>query len=387
MIPYSRQDITAEDISAVTRVLKSDFLTQGPKVPAFEEKLKEFFSVKHAIACSSGTAALHLTYASLGVNPQTTGIVPAITFAATANAFRYLGAEVEFCDVDHQTGLICPISLEAIFQNMQPKQGRCPVLISPVSFAGATAPLDSLAKISSRLGYQIVEDASHSPGSFSAEGKVDIASASCVYTKAACLSFHPVKHICCGEGGAVLTNDDNVFNLSKKLRSHGIERPFDDSHMTPWFYQQTDLGWNYRMTDLQAALGMSQLERLNVQLNARRRLASTYSQAFSEPPFRDFLDCPPLPPGHSWHLYIIRFKQDGVRDRAHKFLKDNGIMTQVHYIPVYRHPYYRNRYGDMRLPGAEKFYNSCLSIPMYPTLSTDEQDEVIEKIGIFCESL
>ena len=387
MIPYSRQDITDEDIRAVTRVLKSDFLTQGPIVPAFEEALKQFFSVKHAIVCSSGTAALHLSYASLGVNSQTVGIVPAITFAATANAFRYLGAEVKFCDVDHETGLICPISLEAILHEIKPKPGRCPVLISPVSFAGATAPLCSVEKMSSKFGFQVVEDASHSPGSFNDTGKDHYKSASCIYTDAACLSFHPVKHICCGEGGAVLTNDDKVFNLSKKLRSHGIERPHGESHPTPWLYQQTDLGWNYRMTDLQAALGMSQLERLNLQLNARRRLASIYSQAFSVPPFRDFIDCPPLPPGHSWHLYIIRFKQDGVRDRAHKFLKDNGIMTQVHYIPVYRHPYYRDRYGVMRLPEAEKFYQSCLSIPMFPTLSVEEQSEVIEKIKIFCERL
>ncbi|MEK9773441.1 MAG: aminotransferase class I/II-fold pyridoxal phosphate-dependent enzyme, partial [Opitutae bacterium] len=369
MIPYSKQNITDEDLRAVSAVLQSDFLTQGPGVEAFEDSLKDYFAVKHAIACSSGTAALHLSYASIGVCPQTIGIVPAVTFSATANAFRYLGAEVRFCDVDQQTGLLCLDSLTSLLENIKPAPCQCPILIAPVSFAGATAPLDELDGIAAKFGFRVIEDASHSPGSTAQSKNGAYNSGSCIYSDAACLSFHPVKHICCGEGGAVLTNDHKLAKLARKLRSHGIERPFDDSHQSPWFYEQTELGWNYRLTDFQAVLGQSQLSRLDAQLEKRRQLAANYVRSFSNSPFKECFECPALLPGHSWHLFIIRFKQTGIRDKAHKYLKSRGITTQVHYVPLYRHPYYRERYGEAQLPGAEEFYQSCLSIPMFPALS------------------
>ena len=385
MIPYSMQDINDHDISVVTRILKSNFITQGPEVQAFENDLMRKFSVKHAVVCSSGTAALHLSYAALGIQEQSIGVVPAITFSATANAFRYLGAEVRFCDVDPKTGLLCLDSLEYILNEMDPASTTCPGVISPVSFAGSLAPLRQVQKLANSIGFKVVEDASHSPGAFSSSGEVIEESSSCIYTDAACLSFHPVKHICCGEGGAVLTNDAEVASLARSLRSHGIERPFGDAHESPWFYQQNELGWNYRLTDMQSALGRSQLERLSDQLKKRRKLAQRYNNILNEYPFNQFLCPPPFEHGHSWHLYIIRFKEPGMRDKAHKFLKKEGIMTQVHYVPLYRHPYYNKIYGEIRLPGAEKFYQSCLSIPMFPALTEQNQNHVLDSLKKFCE--
>ena len=387
MIPYSRQNISEKDLIEVGKVMKSAFLTQGPEVVAFEGALKEKFSVHDAIACSSGTAALHLSYASIGVNEQTIGIVPSVTFSETANAFRYLGAEVQFCDVNPTNGLICLDSLESILRKIKLQKGVCPGVISPVSFAGATAPIPDVHQLACRYGFKVIEDASHSPGSFTGEGKHLYKSSSCTQTDAACLSFHPVKHICCGEGGAVLTNNEEVGEKARKLRSHGIERPFNENHETPWYYQQTELGWNYRLNDIQAALGKSQLARLDEQLDKRRAIAKVYDKAFRPSLFSDYFACPALSPGHAWHLYIIRFQTQGMRNRAFKFLKSRGIQTQIHYMPLYRHPYYQERYGGLILPGAEKFYQSCLSIPMYPTLTPKDQKYVIEQLSLFCENL
>ena len=384
MIPYSKQDLTDRDISEVTRVLKSDLITQGPEVQLFEDALRTEFSVGHAVVCSSGTAALHLSYAALGVDSESIGVVPAITFSATANAFRYLGAEVRFCDVDPQTGLICLESLESILGDLPVADASCPGIVAPVSFAGSVAPLSSVKKLADSIGFKTIEDASHSPGASSSSWTPQERSCSCIHTEAACVSFHPVKHICCGEGGVVLTNNQKLATIARQLRSHGIERPNDDNHETPWYYQQNELGWNYRLTDIQSALGRSQLERLAVQLKRRRKIAERYEKTLREYPFNEFLMAPPLDKGHSWHLYIVRFKEPTMRDKAHKFLKSTGIMTQVHYVPLYRHPYYENMYGKIRLPGAEKFYQSCLSIPMFPDLSEKDQDHVLDSLKRFC---
>jgi dTDP-4-amino-4,6-dideoxygalactose transaminase len=232
-----------------------------------------------------------------------------------------------------------------------------------------------------------VEDAAHSPGAFASDSDgTNYSSGNCKFSDASCLSFHPVKHICCGEGGAVLTNDDGLANLMKNERSHGIVRPHGADHDTPWFYEQRKLGWNYRLTDMQAALGSSQLNSLDEQLQERRNLADRYHHYLSLPPFDGFLSAPSPSPGHAWHLYIIRFLEPGMRDAAHKFLKDKGIMTQVHYVPIYRHPYYERIHGKIHLPGAEKFYHSCLSIPFFPTLKEKEQDRVIHELKNFLQS-
>ena len=383
-IPYSRQSISGKDVTSVSQVMESDFLTQGPKVEEFENELSSWFGVKHTVACSSGTAALHLAYASAGVEEGSLGIVPAITFSATANALKYQSAKIKFCDVSPETGLIDPESLDQCLEQVSDEQKEKTNVVVPVSFAGSVAPLDKCSALARAHGFGMIEDASHSPGAWkdgSSGSKTK--SASGEWEDAATLSFHPVKHICCGEGGAILTNSERLAEAARKRRSHGIARPFDENHETPWRYEQEDLGWNYRLTDMQASLGISQLKRLDDFLAQRRSLASRYHELLKEKPFCDHFELPAVDQGNAWHLFVIRFKQEGRRDLAHKFLKKRNVLTQVHYVPVYRHPYFERMMGKIRLPGAESFFKGCLSIPLYPNLSENDQDRVIEELGHF----
>jgi len=384
-IPYSCQSISEDDVESVAQVLRSSYLTQGPELELFERAMTAKFNLRHAVCCSSGTAALHLAYAAAGISPNSVGIVPAVTFSATANAFRYLGAQVIFCDINPATGLIDPVSLEECLNSCK-LDSRAVHAISPVSFAGKVAPLAVCRELASAHGCKVIEDASHSPGAFGRNGagnnEISITSP---YCDASCLSFHPVKHICAGEGGALLTNDSEIAEKAKKLRSHGIARPYSENDAIPWYYQQDELGWNYRMTDLQAALGRSQLGKLEHSLLRRRDIARKYHQAFSEEPFISHFHVPEPDDGHAWHLYIIRFINHGVRDLAYKFLREKGIGSQVHYIPLYRHPYYRDLLGEIRLPGAEAYFQSCLSIPMFPHLSEEQQGNVIQALYEFTE--
>lgn len=384
MIPYARQKITQSDLETVNRVLLSDYLTQGPEVPFFEEALIQRFGVKYAVACSSGTAALHLAYASLGIGPESCGIVPAVTFAATANAFRYLGAKILFCDVHPETGLICLDSLEEILESDLYDSETSLNGLCAVSLNGRVAPMESCRRIADHHGLALVEDASHSPGACERKPNGFIEkSASCQSSTAACLSFHPVKHVCCGEGGAVLTNSSEVAEKCRSMRSHCIERPFSHDHPTPWYYQQTGLGWNYRMSEAEAALGRSQLSRLDDDLSKRRKLAARYHEALSQPPFVEHLVPPVSSPGHAWHLYPVRFHETKTRNEAYLSLRSRDIHSQVHYLPLYRHPYYEQLYGKRRLPGAEAYYRSVLSIPLYPSLEEKEQNFVIDSLGDF----
>ncbi len=384
LIPYSRQSITEEDISMVVKIMNSDFVTQGPQIPLFEEKLKEYFGVSHAVACSSGTSALHLAYAASGINMDSLGIVPAITFSATANAFRYFDAKVQFCDVDPESGLISIDSMEECISGVSEEQREKINAVTPVSFAGSVPNLAHCKEIASAKNFLLIEDASHSPGAwhedisgqktFSLDGNNALAST---------ISFHPVKHICCGEGGAVLTNDPILAEKASTLRSHGINRPFKDCDEKPWFYEQNDLGWNYRLTDIQAALGISQLHKLDTFLSKRRKLAKRYDRLLSETPFKNHIARPLYENGHAWHLYIIRFFDKSLRNSAYKFLKEKNILSQVHYIPVYKHPYYRDLLGEINLPGAESFFERCLSIPLYPDLKEEDQDRVVDTLEQF----
>ena len=383
-IPYSRQWIEKQDIQSVIQVLESDYLTQGSVGEVFERTLATYFGVKRAVVCSTGTAALHLTYAGMGVNERSLGFVPPITFAATANAFLYLNAEVAFCDVDPVTGLLSTNSLESMMEESSIDNSAVN-LVAPVSFAGALAPLEETAMIARQHGFSLVEDAAHSPGAWSENSGIRERSGACEHSQAAILSFHPVKHICCGEGGAVLTNDVELADRIAHLRNHGISRPIDSHSKRPWFYEQSELGWNYRLTDIQSALGISQLARLDQFLERRRVLASRYQNALSSSPFSGFFSLPLGNPGHAWHLYVIRFHETTQRDKAHLFLKEQGIHTQIHYIPIYRHPYYERLLGKIRLPGAETFYESCLSIPLFPKMTDSEQDRVIEKLGEYAK--
>ena len=385
-IPYARQWIDDQDIAEVEKILRSDYLTQGPMVKRFEKAIAHRFGVQRAVACSSGTAALHLAYAGLDINEKSTSIVPPITFAATANALLYLGSNIVFCDVNPETGLLCTNSLREILDDLEFDK-HSSNLVAPVSFAGSLAPLREVAEISSEKGFQIVEDAAHSPGAWKETSPhAKEWSADCTHTRAAILSFHPVKHICCGEGGAILTNDVELADRLESLRSHGILRTQPESSSTPWFYEQMELGWNYRLTDLQSALGLSQLGRLDQFLERRKSLAERYRKILSHYPFQDFLSIPPSDPGHAWHLFVIRFHEPAHRDKAHVFLKERGIHTQVHYVPVYRHPYYVKLLGEIRLPGAEKFYERCLSIPLFPKLTDSQQDRVCEGLKEFIMS-
>jgi len=386
LIPYSKQNISEEDISAINQVMKSDFLTQGPKVEEFEADLASFFEVEHAVVCSSGTAALHLAYAAMGIGKGSIGIVPAITFSATANALKYQDAELILCDVEPQTGLIDVHSLEKCLNQISLGQKERANVVAPVSFAGSVAPLDECRALADEHGFSMIEDAAHSPGAWKmgSSGK-KIKSSSGDWADASILSFHPVKHICCGEGGAILTNCERLSSSARKLRSHGIHRPFDFKHPTPWLYEQDELGWNYRLTDLQAALGISQLSKLDESLAQRRELASRYHQIFQEKPFSTYFDLPSMDPGNAWHLFVIRFKESGQRDQAHKFLKEMDILTQVHYVPLHQHSYFRKQLGELSLPGAEEFFKGCLSIPLFPQMSEDEQDRVTEALSQFLE--
>ena len=384
-IPYSRQSINEDDIAMVTDTMSSDFLTQGPKINEFERAIEKELGVKYAVTCSSGTAALHLAYSAAGINSDSLGIVPAITFVATANALRYLGAEVRICDVDPETGLICPDALELEIKKADKSLKSGNNLIAPVSFAGRVAPLSVCADIGQKKNFTVIEDASHSPGAWTEDGGTKYNSASGHYALASTLSFHPVKHICAGEGGAVVTNDSELAQRANRLRSHGINRPYNESDEMPWYYEQMDLGWNYRLTDLQASLGISQISRLKDFLFKRKEIAKRYDQILSKKPFTDYITPPPYDDGHAWHLYVIQFLEKKHRNLAYKFLKERNIFTQIHYIPVYRHPYYKKLLGDIKLHGAESYFESCLSIPLFPDLTVQEQDRVIEGLELFLE--
>ncbi len=380
-VPYARQCIEDSDIESIVSTLKSDFVTQGPRVEHFEDALCEYTGAQYAVAVSSGTAALHLAYQGLGVEKGDVGIVPSITFVATANGLRYCGAKPVFCDVNSRTGLSDQAHFEAGIQMAEATDVKVKVLV-PVSFTGRMCDLESLSHLAAKHGAYTVEDAAHSLGA----AFNGVRSASCVYSDAAILSFHPVKHICTGEGGAVLTNDEILARRVRRLRSHGIVKPDSLKESEgPWAYSQDELGWNYRMTDIQASLGSSQLLRIDSFRERRREIASRYHDAFGDETCLSHFERPELEMGSAWHLYVIRFRSSDLRRKAYDFLHEKRIGTQVHYLPVYRHPYY-SRFSVSKYPGAESFYSGCLSLPMYPSLKNSDQDRVVKALKQFCES-
>lgn len=370
-IPYGRQWINESDVQAVVDTLRSDFVAQGPQVQKFESALCEFTGARYAVAVSSGTAALHLSCLGLGITEGDVGIVPAITFAATANSLRYTGAQVAFCDVDPVSGL----ATLASFSNSIELNPKAKVLL-PVSYSGAVPDLEGIASLAAESGAFVVEDAAHSIGATYGSG---LRSASCEHSDAAILSFHPVKHVCAGEGGAVLTNDAILARRIRALRTHGIE-PRED-----WLYDQGELGFHYRMTDLQASLGCSQLGRLPDFLRRRRELVAKYREAFVEEPFASRIRMAHSHDGSAHHLFVIHFSSDKDRKAAYDFFHVHNVRVQVHYLPVYRHSYYANMASES-LSGSESFYDGCLSLPLYPLLKHEEQDYVIECLQSFLES-
>ena len=384
-LPYGRHALDEDDVAAVAEVLRGDWLTTGPTVDAFERKLAARLGVRHAVSCSSGTAALHIAYAGLALGPKDVVVVPAITFLATANAARHLGAEVAFADVDPETGLMRPSDLEQVLQ--QQKRGHVRA-VATVHLAGQVADPPGVAKLATRHGLTVVEDACHALGTVY---ESDVSVGSCRHSRIATFSMHPVKAIAMGEGGAITTNDDNLAERCRRFRNHGMTRNADNFRVkelafaeggtaNPWYYEMADPGWNYRASDIHCALGLSQLAKVNRMVATRRRLVDAYDRALARlapivrPLGREEAQSP------AWHLYIvlIDFAAAGTdRCAVMKRLRDLGVGTQVHYIPVACQPYYRDRYGEPEIPGAMSYYRRCLSLPLFVGMDESDVDRVV----------
>jgi UDP-4-amino-4,6-dideoxy-N-acetyl-beta-L-altrosamine transaminase len=384
-IPYGRQNITAEDIAIVVATLQSDYLTQGPMITAFEEAFARYIGSTYAVAVANGTAALHLCTLALEVKPGQKVITTPITFAASANCVRYCGGEVVFADIDPETYLIDYTSVEKLLE-VAPSgtyQG-----IIPVDFAGRAVDLEKFKTLATKYNLWIIEDSCHSPGGYFTDSKGNIQNCgNGNFADLAIFSFHPVKHIASGEGGMVTTNDEKLYKKLLQLRTHGIVKSEElytnsiafaggDTHYPGWYMEMQDLGFNYRLTDFQAALGLSQLKRADEGIIRRHEIAKTYNDSFKNKSF--IKGQSGVVEGHAYHLYILE-----VEDRLglYNYLRAQNIFAQIHYIPCHLMPYYRQfgwAEGDM--PVAETYYKHCISLPMYPTLTDEEQHFVIDKI-------
>ena len=378
-IPYGRQNITDEDISEVVNVLKSDWLTQGPMIKEFEVAFAKYVGCEYAIAVSNGTAALHLNSLALNLKPGDKVITTPITFVASANCVRYCGGEVVFADIDPETYLIDINNVRELLENDKLNEIKG---IIPVNLAGRVVDMEAFKNLADEYGCWIIEDACHSPGGYFINKAGDkIKSGSAQYADLAIFSFHPVKHIAAGEGGMVTTNNRDLYRRILNLRTHGIQqdyskRIYDDS---VWYYEMQELGFNYRLTDIQAALAKSQLSRAEEGLVKRRSLAYKYNDYFKNKTY--IKGHSKLVEGHAYHLYVIEIKK---RNELIQYLRKDNIFLQIHYIPVHLMPYYRERgWNEGDFPNAEKYYNNCISLPMYPTLTDDDFNYVIEKIDTF----
>lgn len=378
MIPYGRQEITQADIDAVVGVLQSDFLTQGPKVPAFEHAVAEYCGARHALAVNSATSALHIACLALGLGPGDWLWTSPISFVASANCGLYCGARVDFVDINPRTYNLCPQALERKLVQAE-REGRLPKVVVPVHLCGQPCDMAAIHALAQRYGFKIIEDASHAIGGQYRGEPIGNGR----YSDITVFSFHPVKIITTAEGGMVLTNDAELANKMALLRSHGITR--DPAQMThapdgPWYYQQIELGFNYRMTELQAALGVSQMARLDDYVARRHALARRYDTLLE-----------PLPVVTPWqhpdgysglHLYVIRLAADRIGRRHRQVfeaLREQGVGVNLHYIPVHTQPYYQRlgfKAGDF--PEAERYYVEAISLPMYPALGEAEQDDVLD---------
>jgi UDP-4-amino-4,6-dideoxy-N-acetyl-beta-L-altrosamine transaminase len=404
IIPYGRQDITEEDIQAVVEVLKSDYLTQGPQIAAFEVAFASYVGSEYAVAVANGTAALHLCTLALGVKEGDKVITSPITFAASANCVRYCGGEVVFSDIDSKTYLLDIEKVRTLLKG-SPKgtyQG-----IIPVDFAGRANDLEAFRQLADDHGLWIIEDSCHSPGGYFIDSKGD--QQNCgngKFADLAIFSFHPVKHIAAGEGGMITTNDKALYEKLLMLRTHGITKDASQFQNSPdlaignftdpntadsklstldfpaWYMEMQTLGYNYRLTDFQAALGASQLKRADSGLERRKEIANRYFEAFEGQSFIQGQSG--VVDGHAYHLYVIE-----VEDRLglYNHLRSVNIFGQIHYVPCHLMPYYRQMgWKDGDFPHAEKYYSNCLSLPMFPALTDQEQDHVIDLIRSFYET-
>ncbi|GAB2975230.1 UDP-4-amino-4,6-dideoxy-N-acetyl-beta-L-altrosami ne transaminase [Mucilaginibacter puniceus] len=387
VIPYGKQHITPDDIQAVIDTLQSDFLTQGPKLAQFEQAFASYVGCKYAVAVSNGTAALHLSVLALDMKEGDKVITTPITFAASANCVKYCGGEVVFSDIDANTYLLDIKGVRKLLEAAS--KGTYKGLI-PVDFAGRAVNLEELKQLADEYGLWVIEDACHAPGAYFEDSKG--AKQLCGNGKFANLSvfsFHPVKHIACGEGGMITTNDENLYKKLLFLRTHGITKDepayqnsadfasAGESTIYPaWYMEMQMLGYNYRLTDFQAALGLSQLNRADEGLKRRVELAKKYYNAFKGQSFLKGQSG--VVEGHAYHLYVLEVEN---RMKLYNHLRENNIYAQIHYIPCHLMPYYRqlgSKEGDMHV--AENYYKHCISLPMYPTLTNEEQDFVIKSI-------
>ncbi|KEQ16204.1 UDP-4-amino-4,6-dideoxy-N-acetyl-beta-L-altrosamine transaminase [Endozoicomonas numazuensis] len=382
MIPYGQQSINDADVSAVVDVLQSDYITQGNSVPAFEKALATVCNVPHVNVVNSATSALHLACKALGLGPGDTAWTSPVTFVASANCIRYCGAQVDFVDIDPETFNLCPKRLAEKLSHHSKNGLPLPKLVIPVHMCGQSCDMSSIHKLAQQYGFKVLEDAAHAIGASYQGHPVGC----CEYSDAVVFSFHPVKIVTTGEGGAVLTQSREVADRIELLRSHGITRDPEKMDREPdggWYYQQLDLGFNYRMTDLQAALGVSQLKRLGTFIETRRQLAARYTKLLSDVP----LKVPKVANACSsvWHLYVIRLKLEEL-SLSHKEvfeqMRDMGVGVNLHYIPVYQQPYYRQSgFQDFALPEAEAYYQEAMTLPLFPAMTELQQDTVIKTLA------
>lgn len=364
MLPYGRQNITDGDVEAVSRALRSPMLTQGPKVEEFERALAGAVGARYAVAVNSGTAALHAAYFAADVGPGADIITTPITFVATANASYYLGGGVRLVDVDGETVLLDATQLEETGDGVR--------VIVPVHFGGQVADMQRISAVAAKRGWSVVEDAAHAIGArYTVDGS-EYRVGACAHSDMCCFSFHPVKHITTGEGGAVTTNNPALRDRLVRFRTHGITRdPAQlESNEGAWYYEQHDLGFNYRITDVQCALGLSQIQRLDAIVERRREIAAQYGELFADDQHVRPTTGPAWSRG-SYHLYVVNVPPQ-VRHAVFDRLRTNGIGVNVHYIPVHRQPYQRRRLGELSLPNAEAYYAGAISIPMFPELTSED---------------
>tara|TARA_R110002073_G_scaffold206713_1_gene366456 strand:+ start:1667 stop:2824 length:1158 start_codon:yes stop_codon:yes gene_type:complete len=380
MIPYGRQDINQQDIDTVINVLKSDFLTQGPQVPAFEQSVMDSCDAKYALAVNSATSALHISCIALGLGKGDWLWTSPNTFVASSNCGLYCGAQVDFVDIDPRTYNLCPQELEKKLV-LAEQTGKLPKIVVPVHFSGQPCDMEAIHGLSKKYGFKIIEDASHAIGGKYKGEPIG----NCHYSDIAVFSFHPVKIVTTAEGGMAVTNDAELSEKLELLRSHGITR--DTSLMAkpvdgPWYYEQIDLGFNYRMTDLQAALGVSQMQRLDSFVTKRHELAQRYNELLEDLPIT-------LPWQHDdsysgLHLYVIRLQLDKI-DKTHlevfEGMRAAGILVNLHYIPVHMQPYYQDLGFEVgQFPQAEQYYKEAISLPMFPTMKDEQQGRVISML-------
>lgn len=376
-IPYGRQDISDDDITAVIETLKSDFLTQGPAIPRFEQKLADYCGVKHAIAVNSATSALHIACLALGLGKGDLLWTSPITFVASANSALYCGADVDFVDIDPATYNMCPEKLEAKLIKAK-GEGRLPKIVTPVHLTGQSCDMEAIGALAKTYGFRVIEDASHAVGGRYRDRPVG----SCAHSDIAIFSFHPVKIITTAEGGVAMTDDPELANKMARFRSHGITRDaatFERKDEGPWYHEQHDLGFNYRITDLQAALGASQMDRLDAFVSKRHEIAARYDVLLA--------DLPVVTPFRrqdtysAFHLYVIRVPaRPGKPGRRAVFesMSAAGIGVNVHYFPVHRQPYYQaHGHADSSFPESESYYDEAITLPLYPGLSAADQDRVV----------